>query len=487
MRQHIWLAQHHIPATLSYAGLSILLTGIAHRDQASIRAISPTLIQKGAAFKPTSVTLRTGLLLPKLAAKIPKSFVTSLGNGFSLSATFPFDSTLSAGLACVEVSVSWTDGLTETLRMATVFLEQVMPCSFDDVPIGPNTVGIALATYNPDLFLFRRQIRSIRDQTHSDWICVISDDCSSPGILRELRTTIAEDPRFVLTAATSNAGFYRNFERALAGLPRQCCWIAFSDQDDEWEPEKLAVLLREAHRSLSPIVFSDMRVFSASGQKLADTFWTYRRCESDNAIAIALANTVTGMAMLARSSVLSTALPFPALPGVSYHDRWIALAALAQGKLHYVEQPLVRYVQHAGNHTGVLKRHEGGLIYQFLRCVAGCGIAVICRSRRATLLRQLEPCARWTAEESLSLELQLEALQQRLRREAWRPQVWDQFRKLKTKPAAALWNLSLKSLADPYRRHILTGLALGSLFYFALSIVLKFARTVSNARQFKAL
>ena len=44
-----------------------------------------------------------------------------------------------------------------------------------------------MATYDPPTELLARQLDSIRAQTHADWICVISDDCSSPGALRRDR------------------------------------------------------------------------------------------------------------------------------------------------------------------------------------------------------------------------------------------------------------------------------------------------------------
>ena len=42
-------------------------------------------------------------------------------------------------------------------------------------------VAICMATHEPPIALFRRQVDSIRAQTHPHWICVISDDCSSPA------------------------------------------------------------------------------------------------------------------------------------------------------------------------------------------------------------------------------------------------------------------------------------------------------------------
>ena len=45
---------------------------------------------------------------------------------------------------------------------------------------GPR-VAICMATYDPPPDLLRRQLDSIREQTHGNWICLISDDCSDPS------------------------------------------------------------------------------------------------------------------------------------------------------------------------------------------------------------------------------------------------------------------------------------------------------------------
>src|SRR5262249_43983598 len=225
----------------------------------------------------------------------------------------------------------------------------------------------------------------------------------------------------------------------------------------------------------SPLIFSDMAVYSNSGQKLSDTFWIHRRLEIKNPTAIAVANTVTGMAMLFRASVLSTAMPFPALPGTAYHDRWLTLAALAQGQLEYLHKALVRYTQHGGNHTGVFKRSPavGALTLQFAKGLFVLAFAALRPSLRCTLPPQLEWCAHWTSIELLSLSLQIEALQQRLSRDQWRRDVWEQFQTLLAHPRSAIFRLSLKSLSDPYRRHMLTGYGLGRLFHSLISLALR--------------
>ena len=208
-------------------------------------------------------------------------------------------------------------------------------------------VAICMATYDPPLDLFRRQIESIRAQTYENWVCVISDDRSSPARLAEMREVLAGDERFSLAPGAHRLGFYANFERALALAPPEAELLAMCDQDDRWYPEKLEML----ESSMEPgakLVYSDMRIVDPTGRVLFDTYWTYRRNNHTNFGSLVLANTVTGAASLFAREVLDYALPFPPHYGAGYHDHWVALVAMALGGVGYVDRPLYDYVQHGG-------------------------------------------------------------------------------------------------------------------------------------------
>jgi glycosyltransferase involved in cell wall biosynthesis len=211
-------------------------------------------------------------------------------------------------------------------------------------------VGIAMATFEPEIELFRAQIESIRSQTVEDWICVISDDSSSESSFDRMREVVAGDERFVLSRASGRAGFYRNFERALGLLPRELTYVALSDQDDRWNPEKLETLIGALGDA--QLVYSDQRVIDERGEVLAPSYWTDRRNNHTNLPSLLLANTVTGAASLFRTELLDRALPFPEPPGTQYHDHWLALVALATGRIAYVDRPLYDYVQHGAAALG---------------------------------------------------------------------------------------------------------------------------------------
>src|SRR4051794_8076975 len=72
------------------------------------------------------------------------------------------------------------------------------------------SVAICMTTYDPPMALFRRQIESIRAQTHRDWVCVVSDDCSGPERYAAIHAVLGDDPRFRLSRTPRRLGFYRN-------------------------------------------------------------------------------------------------------------------------------------------------------------------------------------------------------------------------------------------------------------------------------------
>jgi GT2 family glycosyltransferase len=214
---------------------------------------------------------------------------------------------------------------------------------------GPR-VAIAMATYNPPETLLRAQLDSIRAQTHENWMCAISDDCSRPDRYALLERAIAGDPRFVLDRSPRRLGFYGNFERALSLVPDGAAYVAMADQDDAWHPDKLARLL--AAIDDAQLVYSDARVVADDGSEISDTWWNQRRNNHSDLLSLLVANSVTGAASLMRREVLDYALPFPPAQFAHFHDHWIALTALSLGRIAYVSDPLYDYVQHGGASLG---------------------------------------------------------------------------------------------------------------------------------------
>jgi GT2 family glycosyltransferase len=220
-----------------------------------------------------------------------------------------------------------------------------VPVAEPPVPVpGAPLVAIAMATFEPPPELFRRQVESIRAQTLTDWLCVVSDDCSDAAAFAELRRVLDGDPRFVVSRSDRRRGFYHNFERALELVPAGARYVALSDQDDVWDPDKLETLVREIGDAR--LVYSDQRVVSTSGERIAATYWERRANNHSDLLSLLVANCVTGAASLFPRELLDDALPLPPAQFTHYHDHWLALTALALGDIRFVPRPLYDYVQH---------------------------------------------------------------------------------------------------------------------------------------------
>jgi hypothetical protein len=187
-------------------------------------------------------------------------------------------------------------------------------------------IAVCLATHRPDAVLLARQLASLDALEGPAWELVRFDDAA--GI-----------------------GAWRAFERCYEAAPPAAEAVAPCDQDDVWHPAKLARL----DAALAPgatLAFCDLRIVDAAGGVVSPTYWRGRRPTWDDLGEMLATNVVTGAACLVRRDVLDVALPFPAELDDSFHDHWLACCALALGDLAYVAEPLVDYVQHAGNVTG---------------------------------------------------------------------------------------------------------------------------------------
>lgn len=206
-------------------------------------------------------------------------------------------------------------------------------------------VAVCMAVYNPNPRAFAEQVRTIAAQALDDWICIISDDGSDDDRAAIIRDTVADDARFFYFRNDRNLGFYHNFEAALARVPAEVEYVALSDQDDRWYPDKLRSLL-DALDDGTWLAYSDMRLVTRDGGELASSYWGYRINNYRDLRLMLVANTVTGAACMMRRRLLDVLLPFPPRVGDAFHDHWIACAALAAGRIAYVDRPLYDYVQH---------------------------------------------------------------------------------------------------------------------------------------------
>lgn len=290
-------------------------------------------------------------------------------------ATVPIEPRDRPGQIELAIHVRLAGGAEETAPLGTLeVVERSAPPRRPELE-EPGLIAVCMATFEPDIALFEVQIESLKAQTDDRWICVVSDDCSSPERFAQMLEVLGDDPRFVVSRAEERVRFYRNFERALALAPAEAELFALCDQDDRWYPDKLSVL--RSSLGQAQLVYSDQRLVDAEGRVLRDSMWKGRRNNHTDLVSLLVANSITGAATLFRREVAELALPFPETPGMQFHDHWLGLVALAAGDIGYVDRPLYDYVQH------------GGAIFGDVATGGPGGSAAPRRSLRAVLLDRL--------------------------------------------------------------------------------------------------
>jgi O-antigen biosynthesis protein len=246
----------------------------------------------------------------------------------------------------LEVRAGFGDGTVASVDAGRVEVEEEPAPVEAPQGSGGDLIAICLASFDPDPGLLRGQISSIRAQSDRNWICVISDDASQSERRSEIEALVADDPRFVLSVSERRRGFYLNFERALRLAPREARFIALCDQDDVWYPDKLKTLRRAIGDA--PLAHSDARLTDAEGAVLAHSLWSDRRPNTASLVSVLVANSLPGASALIRADIARRALPFPRVPGWSFHDRWLPAVALSAGPIVSVKRSLYDYVQHRG-------------------------------------------------------------------------------------------------------------------------------------------
>jgi glycosyltransferase involved in cell wall biosynthesis len=222
-------------------------------------------------------------------------------------------------------------------------------------------VAIVLATWNGGQFL-PDQLRSIQQQTFTDWQLWVRDDGSDDATCDLLQSFAAADSRIQIVrddlGRLGCAGNFGELLRRVSG--NQPDYVFLADQDDVWLPHKLARQLevaqateREAGCDRPLLVHSDVTAVDADLRPVHTSLVRHLglRPETPQPLRTLLVqNYVTGCATVINRALLELALPFP--DNVVLHDWWLAQCAAAAGELRFVPEPLVMYRQHASNQIG---------------------------------------------------------------------------------------------------------------------------------------
>jgi glycosyltransferase involved in cell wall biosynthesis len=221
-------------------------------------------------------------------------------------------------------------------------------------------ISIAMCTYNGAVFL-PVQLRSIATQSQLPDELIVCDDGSTDDTLAVLNAFAAQVSFPVRVFSNEERmGPAKNFEKAIGLCTGDV--IVLSDQDDLWNPLKVAKLVEvfESHPE-AIYAFSDAEMIGQDGALLNEKLWDaiafrerIRGFSGAGQLKMLLKqNLVTGAAMAFRASFRDVVLP---IPSGWMHDYWIVLlgSTLAQGVP--IPDVLFSYRRHATQAVGWRKK-----------------------------------------------------------------------------------------------------------------------------------
>lgn len=130
-------------------------------------------------------------------------------------------------------------------------------------------VSVIMPAYNCEKYI-GAAIRSVVDQTMTDWELIIIDDCSKDGTFRVAEEMAAADERIRLFRNEKNLGPAGSRNRGLDLASAQ--YIALLDSDDLWRPEKLDRQLRLAEEQKAEFIYCSYAIIDENGKKRSRDF-----------------------------------------------------------------------------------------------------------------------------------------------------------------------------------------------------------------------
>jgi len=229
-----------------------------------------------------------------------------------------------------------------------------------------NSIGVVLCTYNGERFL-SQQLESIQAQTRPPDEILILDDCSSDHTVSIVNDFAKRDERIRLIQNDTNLGYARNFEKGI--LLCEAEYIALSDQDDIWFPEKLDRLATELEtNSGAGLVFCNGEYMLADGTRTGHmVFNSINGSTLDHVLArrmlIEKQWSIHGNFMLLDAQMKNEIFPNP-IPRSHGHDSWICLNAFFLSQPRYISEPLSLYRLHGKMASGAISNALKGTEYE---------------------------------------------------------------------------------------------------------------------------
>lgn len=215
-------------------------------------------------------------------------------------------------------------------------------------------IAILLGLFN-GACMIDQQLESFTAQSHRNWTLIVSDDGSTDDSRRRIAKFAKDNPdRGVLSYTGPRRGFAQNFLHLLALSGETVPYIALSDQDDIWKPDKLFRALRALQQvgdDTPALYVSRTAICDRTGRVTGQSPLFSRPPSFRNALVQSIAGGNTMVLNRAALRLVQQAAQFA--NGIVSHDWWIyQIITGAGGRVVYDPDPGVLYRQHGRNVIG---------------------------------------------------------------------------------------------------------------------------------------
>ena len=235
-------------------------------------------------------------------------------------------------------------------------------------------ISVALCTYNGEKFL-EKQLHSILHQSKMIDELLVFDDKSTDSTI-QLVTDFQQKAPFIVRIHQNveNIGSSKNFENCIKACSGEIIFLC--DQDDLWEPNKVEkqwnYFLENPQKDA---VFSNATMINQSGIPTGVTSFEQiqfveelqNSWKDGGAFDILLRGyVVTGATLAIRSKIIPEIFPVPQLIEELIHDGWISLWLSMENRIGFLNDPLIRYREHAAQQVGLNGKGEAVTLWDRL-------------------------------------------------------------------------------------------------------------------------
>jgi hypothetical protein len=223
-------------------------------------------------------------------------------------------------------------------------------------------VNIIMCTYNGEKYI-SEQLESIADNTVSDWMLYIFDDCSNDNTINKAKYFLKKYPGKVhITVNAKQCGVVNNFLENAYKIGMEMSkddFIMFCDQDDVWNNDKIEITLNEMKKNITnngndkPIlVCSDVEVVDDYLNIISSSFlkMNHYNIKKMDFPHLMMENKVQGCTVMFNKSMAEKLNVLP--KHACMHDAWLGFIASTMGNISYIDEPTMKYRQHSQNVAG---------------------------------------------------------------------------------------------------------------------------------------